>query len=802
MAELGHYSLLLALAAAVWSVVAAALGVVSRGRGLQRSAEHALIAATGLTLLSAACLVHGFLTDDFRLDYVYHYSSTSQALPYKVGALWGGQAGSLLLWLLFLMVMATITVITNRSKNRALMPWVTMVIAVVATFFLMLLNFVEQPFATGPMRPDGVGLNPQLKNYWMMIHPPCLYLGYVGFTVPFAFAISALATRRTGDLWFRTTRRWTLFAWFFLGIGILLGSYWAYVELGWGGYWAWDPVENASLMPWLVGTAFLHSVMIQEKKGMLKVWNMSLIILTFALSIFGTFLTRSGIISSVHSFATSGIGPWFFGGLLSRVSGGGPWFLRPWFVIFLGVVFFGSSLVQLILWIRRGRLDGLVGLVFLGSLALLAGFLPLVFFGSLVLLILRLDHLKSEARLESALSRESSFLFNNLILVGIAATVLLLTTFPMLSEAVTGRKVTMGPPIFNMVNIPWALLLLLLVGIGPLLAWRKATVGNLKRNFVFPSLVGLWMLTLVLIVGFGDYWRGLGALGAALVRLDVAGLFEELKTFYPPLTFGFGALVLATMALEFYRGARVRVHQHGQSWPAALGSLVWRNKRRYGGYTVHVGVVLIFFGIAGSSAYRKEAVQVLEPGQAMTVDPYVLRYDGYRLEALDDHIGAITELTVFRGGRKIGTLEAEQRMHPNLVFPELRQAFLRAKLLRGQDPEAYRQSVAGLYPLIQRLEQQARREVKTPSTEVGIHKSFSLAAPSSFGEDLYVIPTWIDPQTGQASLRVFVNPMVNFIWLGGLVFMLGAHICVLPDARERQRLRVAIALEEQERAVA
>ena len=322
MVTIGHYSLLIALMAAGWAIVGSSLAFTGLGRGFQKSAERGIIAATVMIAIAVIALEHGFVTNNFALDYVYHYSSTSQPLQYKIGALWGGQSGSLLLWLFMLAAMAVVMVLTNRNKNRTLMPMATAVVAVTMTFFLILVNFIESPFVVSEMRPDGVGLNPQLKNYWMMIHPPCLYLGYVAFTIPFAFAVSSLATRRTGDIWFRTTRRWTIFAWFFLGIGILLGSYWAYIELGWGGYWAWDPVENASLMPWLTGTAFLHSVMIQEKKGMLKVWNMSLIILTFSLSIFGTFLTRSGIISSVHAFATSNIGPAFG--------------------IFLGIVFFGS----------------------------------------------------------------------------------------------------------------------------------------------------------------------------------------------------------------------------------------------------------------------------------------------------------------------------------------------------------------------------------------------------------------------------------------------------------------------------
>ncbi|HKQ60553.1 MAG TPA: heme lyase CcmF/NrfE family subunit [Candidatus Polarisedimenticolaceae bacterium] len=732
---LGHFSLLFGLLAAAWATLGALLAVATGASDLQRSAERGVLVTAGMCLTAAGSLVYGFLTDDFRLDYVYHYSSTSQALPYKIGALWGGQAGSLLLWVSILAVMGSIMVWTNRTKNRTLMPHATGVVGLTLFFFMILLNFIESPFVTGPLRAEGVGLNPQLKNYWMMIHPPCLYLGYVGFTIPFAFGLAALATRRTGDIWFRTTRRWTLFSWFFLGTGILLGSYWAYIELGWGGYWAWDPVENASLMPWLTGTAFLHSVMIQEKKGMLKVWNVLLVILTFCLSIFGTFLTRSGVISSVHSFATSQIGPAF------------------------------------------------------------GTFLAVIFFGSMALLITRLPNLKSEGQLDSIVSRESSFLFNNMVLVGIAGTVLLLTTFPMFSEAITGHKVTMGPQIFNLVNIPWALVLLFLVGVGPLIAWRRASRENLRRSFLLPLLVGSWTLLALLALDARRYLEALAASGRALGALDVNALFDRVKAFYPALTFGLGAFVLATVVLELTRAARVRRH-HGDGALLALASVVARNRRRWGGYIVHVGVVLVFFGIAASSAYQKEAVKLLSPGETLQVDDYWMRYDGFRLEAADDHFGAVTELTLLdpRSGKTIAALEAEQRMHPNLAFPQLRAAFEQARA--SQDPAA----VAELYRLVRRLESQQGREVKTPSTEVGIHSSLSLLAPARFGEDFYVIPLGVDPGTGQANFRVFVNPMVNFIWLGGLVFVIGAHVAVLPDPRERKRLLAAMALEE--RAVA
>jgi cytochrome c-type biogenesis protein CcmF len=740
----GHWALFLALVSASWAALAALLGAKVRGRGLQLSAERAVLATFALLALAAGCLVSGFLADDFRLDYVYHYSSSSQPLPYKVGALWGGQAGSLLLWVLFLSAMSSVMVATNRRKNRALMPWATAVVGMTITFFLVLLNFIEPPFLTSAMRPDGVGLNPQLKNYWMMIHPPCLYLGYVGFTIPFAFGIAALVTRRTGDIWFRTTRRWTVFAWFFLGTGILLGAYWAYIELGWGGYWAWDPVENASLMPWLTGTAFLHSVMIQERRGMLKVWNALLVILTFSLSIFGTFLTRSGVISSVHSFATSDIGPAF------------------------GV------------------------------------FLALVFFGSLVLLVSRLDSLKTEHRLESLVSRESSFLFNNLILVGIALTVLFLTTFPMLSELATGRKVTMGPPIFNLVNIPWALLLLVLVGVGPMIAWRKASRENLLRSFVLPGIVGGWVLLLLLILDARAYWAAAGAVASATGHLDVQAVFAALKTFYPAITFGVGSFVLATVAIEFWRGVRVRVSNHGESAALALARLVWRNKRRYGGYIVHVGVVLVFFGVAASGAYQIETVRELAPGEPLSVDEYLLRYDSYRLVAHDDYFGAVATLSLFEAatGKPIGKLETEQRFHPNMMVPELREAFQHVRELGATGSPQYGEGVAALYRLVPLLEERSGREVKTPSTEVGIHSSLSPLAASRFGEDVYVIPLAIDPATGRANFRVFVNPMVNFLWIGGLVFVLGAHLAVLPDARERRRLDAAMALEERAVAVA
>ncbi len=740
MIALGYYALAAALGFAVWATLAAAVAHRTGRADVQCSAERGVVASFALILVAVVALLHAFLTDRFEVNYVYSYSSAAQPVRYKLAALWGGQAGSLLFWVAILGGMAALMIRANRRRNRALMPIATAVVAGTMSFFLLLCAFVENPFELGPPRPDGVGLNPQLKNYWMLIHPPTLYLGYVGFTIPFAFAIAALVTRRTDDVWFRTTRRWTLAAWFFLGAGILLGAYWAYIELGWGGYWAWDPVENASLMPWLTGTAFLHSVMIQEKKGMLKVWNVLLVILTFALSIFGTFLTRSGIISSVHSFATSGIGPAF--------------------AVFLGIVFFGS----------------------------------------LALLVLRLEDLRSAARLESLLSRESTFLFNNMVLVGIAACVLLLTTFPILSEWVTSRKVTMGPPIFNLVNVPWALVLLFLAGVGPLIAWRKATASHLKRQFTVPLLVGGWVTLAALVLDVRRCTAALGGLFRSFVRLDVVGALEHVQTFYAPLAFGIGAFVLATVAVEFHRGVRLRRHRHGETAARALAMLLWTQKRRYGGYIVHAGIVVIFFGIAGSSAYRVEHVAELSPGEAAQVAGYTLRYEGARLEVEDDHASTVVELSLFDEGRFLGYLEAEQRQHPHFVYPQLREAFERALERRGADPASYTQAVREVYARIAALAREVGREVHTPSTEVAIRASFSPLRPTRFAEDVYVIPLWTDPDTQRASFRIFVHPLVNLIWLGGILAALGAVVCVLPDLRERARL--GVAREAERRAVA
>ncbi len=672
MIPFGQASLLLAVLTAAWALVAGALSGSSGSDGLFVSSRRALFATAALLTLGLLAVEYALLTDQFGVALVAQTSHLAQPVQYKISALWAGQSGSLLLWAWILSLYAVGAALLNRSRHRELMPWVHSTLGGVLLFFTSTLAFVTPPLALGPPHADGAGMNPLLQNYWMMIHPPTLYLGYVGFSVPFAFAIAALASRRTGEVWIRTTRRWTIFAWLFLGAGILLGSYWAYIELGWGGYWAWDPVENASFMPWLVGTAFLHSVMVQEQKRMLKVWNVVLIILTFSLCIFGTFLTRSGIISSVHAFTGSGLGPYF------------------------GV------------------------------------FLIIVVVGSLGLVILRLPDLRSDHRLDSLVSRESSFLLNNLILVGIAFAVFVLTTWPVWSELATGKNVTMGQPIFNRVTLPWFLILVLLSGIGPLIAWRRASLRSLRRNFLLPALVAL----------------------AVVLLLTAAGVREV----YPLLFYFCSVFVLGTISGEFWRGARARQATQSEGFAMALSRLVWRNKRRYGGYIVHAGVVVAVVGIAGSSAYRKEfTFEQVRPGDTLTFAGYSLTYDRHLIETLPEHLRIVMEATLFRDGHPISVLVPERRFY---------------------------------------------ERVDNPTTEVAIHPNWAVSGPADlarFGEDIYLVPITVDPDSGLASFKVFVNPFVNWLWAGGIVLILGSCLAVLPDRRERQMLQVA---SEEERAVA
>jgi cytochrome c-type biogenesis protein CcmF len=663
MITIGNLAVFLALIAAVYSIGASVYGGLKRRGDFIASGEHAAYTCHAMVVIATIVLLRALITHDFSIKYVASYTSSTLPLRFSIAALWGGMEGSLLFWALILTSMSSLVIFQNRERNRILMPFVTATCMTVGAFFLALLNTETPPFAQLAFVPtEGSDLNPLLQNYWMQIHPPALYLGYVTWTVPFGFAIAALATGRLDDLWIRTSRRWSLAAWFFLCCGNILGARWAYEVLGWGGYWAWDPVENAAFMPLLTGTAYLHSVMIQERKDMLKVWNMTLIILTFCLTIFGTFLTRSGVISSVHSFTQSGLGPYFL------------------------------------------------------------AFLAAVILGSTILTIRRLPELRPKHQLDSMLSRESAFLFNNLLLVGIAFATFWGTIFPVLSEWARGVKITVGPPFFNRVNAPLAIGLLFLMGVGPLIAWRRSSVDKLLKTFMTPTLIGIG-------VGVAAFFAGMRDVSAVLVV-------------------SFSSFVLYTIAYEFHRGATARVTMASQNYLAAMASLFTRNQRRYGGYVVHLGVVFIFIGVAMSSIYRVEEMHTVELGESFSIGPYTLRYDDIQ-DRSDDHMARmIATLTVFENGEEISQISPEKRFY---------------------------------------------RKPEQPATEVDFR--------TTWRDDLYVILGTIDPGK-TATFQAYINPLVVWLWIGGLVIVLGTGICILPtrSARERERAREATIARNQERA--
>src|ERR687898_1178000 len=521
MAELGRAALVVCLGLSLYALVAGSWALISRRRRLAVSAQNALVAAFASALVGSVVLVVALVRHDFSLVYVARLTSEQLPLGYTLSAFWGGKEGSLLLGLLVLTGYAALVVATSRRRKSELLPWVVPPLALVALFFSFMLVAISSPFETQLAPANGAGLNPSLQNPYMLAHPPFLYLGFVGLTIPFAFAMGALLARRADELWVVVTRRWTLVAWMLLGFGQLLGAHWAYVEVGWGGYFAWDPVENAALMPWLAATAFLHSVMIQEKRGMLKIWNVVLVIGAFALALFGTFLTRSGIISSIHSFTESSIGPWFL------------------------------------------------------------GFIGIVLAGSILLVLTRLPLLRSKTRLESPVSREASFLYNNLLLVAFCLTILWGVLYPILTEALRGEPVTVGPPYYNFFLKAFGLPLLLLMGIGPMIAWRRASLRGLGRMFAWPAGFAL-------------------ACGVVLVALGAGSSIPGLVG-YP-----FCVFVLASIVLEFVRGTRARQALSGGSWAAAFAQLVGRNRRRYGGYVVHASIVLLAIGVIGSKAHYQK----------------------------------------------------------------------------------------------------------------------------------------------------------------------------------------------------
>jgi cytochrome c-type biogenesis protein CcmF len=573
MALVGRGALIITLGLVAYAALAGGYAAM-RGRWrLAASARNALLASFATTASASAVLLAAFLRHDFSLVYVADHSSRQLPLAYTLAGFWSGQAGSLLLWLLVLTGLSAAAILLNRRLVAEVLPWTVPVLASVACFFAFVPVFVSSPFVTQPAPSNGAGMNVSLQNPYMLAHPPLLYLGYVGLTIPFSFAMAALLSRRTDERWLIASRRWTLASWTFLGVAILLGAKWAYETIGWGGYYAWDPVENAALMPWLAATAFLHSVMVQEKKAMLRVWNVILVSLAFCLSLFGTFLTRSGVINSIHSFAQSSIGAWFL------------------------------------------------------------GFIAVVALASTVLILARLPSLHSRLRLESLASREAAFLYNNLLLVAFALTVLWGVAFPLVSQAVKGEAITVGPPYYNFFLRAFGLPLLLLMGIGPLIAWRRSSPRALARSLRWPVLAALLAGALLLAGGAGSSPPGLVA-------------------------YTFAVFVLTAIALEFARGTRARKALGAESWPGAFASLVARNRRRYGGYVSHAAVVLLALGIAGSSAYGSSATARLQPGQTISAGGYTLRYLGATFRPGRNHDELRAQLTVFHDAKPAGTVAA------------------------------------------------------------------------------------------------------------------------------------------------
>jgi cytochrome c-type biogenesis protein CcmF len=660
MPQFGSFTLLLALGLTAYCFVVGALSLwqltrpsTQRISGPERLLEtsrragiSSFVALTGAALALVWCA----FTNNFSVAYILEHSNRALPGPYKFAALWSGQEGSLLLWAWLLATYGFVVRIRQRVDVR-LSAYASVILSGIQLFFVILINFAANPFAMlqGAVPADGNGLNPLLQYPEMVIHPPMLYLGYVGFSVPFAFALGALMMRYPGEKWIHITRRWTMITWLFLTCGIFLGAHWAYSVLGWGGYWGWDPVENASLMPWLTGTAFLHSVMMQEKRGMMKTWNVWLIFSTFLLTLLGTLLTRAGLVQSVHAFAQSSIGDWF------------------------------------------------------------VGFMIVVFAVCLITYLYQRDHLRVDHRLESLASRESSFLFNNLLLLAACFTILWGTLFPIISEYAQGHKVTVGAPYYNRVGLPIGLFLLFLTGIGPLLAWRSTSLRSIRRNLLLPLLAGV----------------------ATAIILIAAGIrpWDDVSNLYSLVAFSLGAMVIVTISSEFLRGAAVLQRQTGRNIFSSIVLLTRRNTRRYGGYIVHFGIVLIFVGIAGA-AFNQVNEQELGLHQAMFIGPYKLVNQSY---TQDDNLNYRSEfalLDVYKGNKKIARLAPEQRFY------------------------------------------YASQQTET-----------MVANNSNLERDLYVIYAGKNPDSGQPIIKALINPLVNWIWIGVLVVVAGTGLALIPSLR-------------------
>lgn len=661
--NLGFGAILITFLISLYGAGAAAYGASKKAQEWIESARLAMLLTFPLLTLSALALIYLLVNGHYEVAFVTSVTSNSMPLYLRVTALWGGQAGSLVFWSWLMSAFASAVTLRRWDRDREFLPRVIVVSLVTLAFFLALVIFFENPFerywqtpsgvvaamfqpasSTLLVPPDGNGLNPLLRHPGMTLHPPMLYLGFVGFVIPYAFAIAALVTGRTDDRWIRLTRRWTLIAWLFLSLGLILGGRWAYDVLGWGGYWAWDPVEIAAFMPWLTGTAFLHSVMIQEKRGMLKHWNMALIILTYCLVIFGTFLTRSGVLSSVHSFAQSAIGPMFF------------------------------------------------------------GFIGITFIISLALLLRRWDELKSGVEMTSLLSREALFLLNNLLFLGIMVVCFWGVIFPLISELVTGQKVTVGPPFYERATGPLFAGLLLLMGVAPLAAWRHSTAKTLGRAMWKPGLFSI----------------------AVLLALVAAGVRSAAAL----LGFWLTAFVTSVTVYEFWRGALARHRRSGESLPVALARLSARNRRRYGGYIIHLGVVLMAVGIIGIELFQTETQGTIGQGESITLGEYTMTYDDLAIFDTDDGRNvARSVVSVYKNGRFVSEL------YPRRDF---------------------------------------YYESQQPMTIPGVR--------STMEDDFYVLLVDWQPITSQgATFKVYHNPLVNWLWMGGFVFIFGTLIAAWPD---------------------
>lgn len=642
-ASIGHISILIACAAALIGIASPIVAARMAGARFRSVAGYAILGQFVFVTLAAAALIYGLVATDFSIKYVAANTTRATPVYYRVTGLWGALEGSLLLWEWILIIFAGIVAWVYRQRHHDLMPWVIMIFSIVSAFFLFVIAFLSNPFeSVFPVPLDGRGLNPLLEDANMMTHPPLLYAGFVGLTVPFAFAMAALIVGKLDEAWVVSTRRWTITAWFFLTAGNLVGAWWSYHVLGWGGYWAWDPVENAAFMPWLPATAFLHSIQVQERRRMLKVWNLALIIVAFSLTIFGTFLTRSGIISSIHAFSSGPVGGFFL------------------------------------------------------------GFLAFILLGSFGLLAYRADLLKEQPELDSMVSRESAFLLNNIVLVSALFTIFLGTIFPLLSEAVVGTQVSVGAPYFNSVTVPLFLVLVFLMGVGPMIAWRRASMDNLKRNFLWPAATAL---------SFG------------------IGLFIwKVKEFLPLLGFTLFAFVVFSILYDTALALRARKRIAGEGVLRGLVTLTRRNQRRYGGLVVHLGVVLIMMGIAGSMTYSSEKDATMAVNQTLDIGNYKIKFEGLKGSQQPTHFRVEGAFRVFHNGSDDGVVTPALKFFPTQQSPIGR----------------------------------------------AVHQS-------SLSEDIYLILSgFSEVNRNQATLKVLVRPLVIWMWIGGFVIAFGTIICLMP----------------------